>query len=149
MIKLVRTDNAQRDFTELVKLLDAGLAIVDGDEHIFYSQFNGIDNIRFVVVAYDDDTPVGCGAIKEYDPDTMEVKRMYVSPERRNKGIATTILTGLENWARELAYKKCILETGKRQVEAIHLYKKNGYKLIPNYGQYTTVENSVCFEKDL
>jgi GNAT superfamily N-acetyltransferase len=149
MIRLVRTNNNQPDFIELVKLLDAGLAIVDGEQHNFYSQFNSIDNIPFVVVAYDDDTPVGCGAIKEYDAESMEVKRMYVSPGLRNKGIATTILSGLENWARELSYKKCILETGKRQIEAIHLYKKNGYKLIPNYGQYITVENSVCFEKEL
>jgi hypothetical protein len=55
----------------------------------------------------------------------------------------------LENWAGELSYAKCILETGKRQPEAIGLYKKNGYKLIPNYGQYAEAENSLCFEKEL
>jgi len=92
---------------------------------------------------------LGCGAIKEYNGDTMEIKRMYVSPDNRKKGIATKILTELENWARELSYAKCILETGKRQPEAIELYKKNGYKLIPNYGQYTEMENSLCFEKQV
>jgi GNAT superfamily N-acetyltransferase len=74
---------------------------------------------------------------------------MFVSPGSRNKGIASKILSELENWASELSYTKCVLETGKRQPEAVGLYKKNGYKLIPNYGQYTGVENSVCFEKEL
>jgi GNAT superfamily N-acetyltransferase len=132
-----------------VRLLDAGLAIVDGDDHSFYSQFNKIDMIRFVVVAYEDEKPVGCGAIKEFEPGTMEVKRMYVSPDERGKGIASKILNELEDWANELSCTRCLLETGKRQPEAIGLYKKSGYIQIPNYGQYANVENSVCFEKIL
>jgi len=74
---------------------------------------------------------------------------MYVIPEKRNKGFASEVLKELENWALELSYNKCILETGKRQPEAISLYKKNGYSNIPNYGQYSGVENSVCFQKVL
>jgi GNAT superfamily N-acetyltransferase len=132
-----------------VKLLDADLAIRDGEDNVFYSQFNKIDNIRYVVLAYENEKPVGCGAIKEHASKTMEVKRMFVSSGNRNKGIASKILSELENWACELSYTKCILETGKRQPEAIGLYKKNGYKLIPNYGQYAGVENSVCLEKEL
>jgi GNAT superfamily N-acetyltransferase len=149
MIKLERTNSENHDFIELVKLLDAALAIVDGKDHAFYSQFNKIDNIRFVIVAYEDGKALGCGAIKEFSKDTMEVKRMYVSPENRNKGIASKILSELEKWAYELSYGKCILETGKRQNEAVGLYKKSGYKMIPNYGQYANVENSLCFEKIL
>jgi GNAT superfamily N-acetyltransferase len=79
----------------------------------------------------------------------MEIKRMYTLPECRGKGIATKVLIELEKWANELSYEKCILETGKKQPEAIALYKKNGYKLIPNYGQYAEMENSVCFEKEI
>jgi putative acetyltransferase len=101
------------------------------------------------VVAYENEKPVGCGAIKEFEPGTMEVKRMYVSPDERKKGIASNILNELEIWSLELSCSKCILETGKRQPEAIALYKKNGYRAIPNYGQYANVENSVCFEKRL
>jgi GNAT superfamily N-acetyltransferase len=74
---------------------------------------------------------------------------MYVSPQNRKKGIASMILSELEKWASELSASKCILETGKRQYEAVGLYKKSGYQLIPNYGQYAGVENSLCFEKDL
>ncbi|RPJ29349.1 MAG: N-acetyltransferase [Chloroflexi bacterium] len=149
MIRVIRTDSDNQDFIKLVKYLDADLAERDGNDHSFYAQFNKIDKIKYVVVAYENSRPVGCGAIKEYTPNTMEIKRMYTSPESRGKGIASNVLTELEIWAAELSYEKCILETGIKQPEAIGLYKKNGYKLIPNYGQYAEIENSRCFEKDI
>ena len=134
MLTIIRTDSDNKDFIELVKYLDADLAQRDGLDNSFYSQFNKIDKIKHVVVAYENDKPIACGAIKEYSPNTMEVKRMYTRPESRGKGMATKVLTALEIWATESGYEKCLLETGKRQPEAIALYKKNGYKLIPNYG---------------
>lgn len=149
MITIRRTDSENPDFIALVKLLDADLAIRDGADHSFYSQFNKIDKIKHAIVAYVNNEPHGCGAIKEYSITAMEVKRMYTSPNSRGKGIATTILKELETWANELGYKTCVLETGKKQPEAIALYKKNGYNIIPNYGQYAGVENSVCFEKEI
>ena len=149
MITILRTNSDNSFFRDLVRLLDTELAIVDGKDHSFYSQFNKIDKIRYVVVAFENDMPVGCGAIKEYTKDTMEIKRMYVAPQFRKKGIASEILSELEKWAGELSCARCILETGKRQPEAIGLYRKSGYKVIPNYGQYAGVENSVCFDKDL
>ncbi|HEX2394468.1 MAG TPA: GNAT family N-acetyltransferase [Bacteroidales bacterium] len=147
MIRILRSDSNHYDFIELVKLLDADLAIRDGKDHLFYAQFNKIDNIRHVIIAYEDRTPVGCGAIKELEEKTMEIKRMYVIPEFRNKGIATLVLRELEKWTAELSYSRCVLETGKKQPEAISLYRKNGYTPIPNYGQYIGIDNSVCFEK--
>ena len=149
MITLTRTDSTHPDFVGLVQHLDAYLAKQDGDEHAFYNQFNKITAIKHVIVAHQNGIPVGCGAIKEYSEGTAEVKRMYTSPEVRGKGIATQILSELEKWAVELSFKKCILETGIRQPEAISLYKKCGYKIIPNYGQYLNIANSVCFEKEL
>ena len=149
MLKLIRTDSQHRDFIYLVARLDALLAELDGEEHAFYNSLNKIDKLKQVVVAYDNDKPVGCGAIREHDANTMEVKRMYTLEEYRGKGIATKILAELEKWAAELNYNKCVLETGKRQPDAVALYKNRGYKLIPSYGQYVNVENSLCFEKDL
>jgi putative acetyltransferase len=149
MINCIRTDSENEDFQKLVDELNADLGIRDGEDHSFYDQFNKIDNIKYVIVTYDNEIPVGCGAIKEYSGDAMEVKRMFVLLNRRGQGIATTILKELELWAIELNYIKCLLETGKKQPEAIALYKKNGYTVIPNYGQYENVENSVCFEKIL
>ena len=93
--------------------------------------------------------PAGCGALKYYDADCAEIKRMFTQAMARGNGIATIILKELEDWAKELNYKACILETGTRQIDAIALYKKNEYQIIPNYGQYTNVENSLCFKKML
>ena len=101
------------------------------------------------MVAYNENLAVGCGAIKEYSADKMEVKRMYVPVVNRGKGIAGLILLELEKWAKELMATSCILETGIRQHEAIALYKKCGYFIIKNYGQYENVNDSVCFEKKL
>jgi putative acetyltransferase len=149
MITTVKTNAQHPHFVELVKQLDADLAIRDGAEHDFYNQFNSIGNIQYAIVAYDDNIPVGCGAIKAYNPTTMEIKRMYTIPAYRGKGVASTVLKALESWATAMEYEKCILETGKKQPEAIALYIKNGYQQIPNYGQYAGVGNSVCFEKVL
>ncbi|RZK58042.1 MAG: N-acetyltransferase [Pedobacter sp.] len=149
MTTTIRTDSEHPDFIALVKHLDAYLADIDGNEHAFYAQFNKIDKIKHVVVAYENEIPLGCGAIKELSPVAMEVKRMYTSPNGRKKGIATTILKELESWTGELGYENCLLETGKKQLDAISLYKKCGYRRIPNYGQYIGVENSVCFRKEV
>ncbi len=149
MINFVRTSSDNPDFISLVKLLDLELAERDGADHPFYAQYNKIDKIKFVVVGYYENKPVSCGAIKEYEPGTMEVKRMFTLPDYRGKGIAAVLLNELEKWAKELSCKKCILETGKKQPEAIRLYEKNGYELIPNYGQYAEADNSVCFEKQI
>jgi GNAT superfamily N-acetyltransferase len=149
MLQLTRTNSDDPSFVALVKLLDADLAERDGPEHPFYAQFNKIDKIKHVVVAFEVGAPVGCGAIKEFDADTMEVKRMYTPPQHRGKGIATEVLIELEKWAAELSFKKCLLETGKKQPEAIALYRKNGYTVISNYGQYSGIENSICFEKQI
>lgn len=149
MIKLERTDSTNQDFIELVRALDSDLAERDGGEHSFYAQFNTIDRIKNVVVAYEDGRAVSCGAIKEFAPGVMEVKRMYTLPEHRGRGIAGKVLRELEKWAAELGCEKCMLETGKRQPEAIALYEKSGYRVIENYGQYVGVENSVCFEKEV
>lgn len=148
-MKIKRTNSENKDFINLVKQLDAYLKITDGDEHDFYNQFNNIDVLKEVVVIYDNLVPVGCGAIKKFTKSSAEVKRMFVVSEKRGQGFAQNILIALEIWAKELGYKKCVLETGKRQVEAVKFYKKCGYKIIPNYGQYAAMENSICFEKKL
>ena len=147
MISLVRTDSENKDFRALVRQLDAFLAITDGDDHDFYNQYNKLDLIKHVVLIYVDNEPLACGAIKQYDTTTMEIKRMFTSEKARGKGLASQILKALEIWAKELSFNRCILETGIRQVEAVHLYKKNNYKIIENYGQYSGLEESICFEK--
>jgi GNAT superfamily N-acetyltransferase len=149
MITIKRTDADDPVFRNLVDALNLELRALDGDQYGFYAQFNKLDSIRHVVVAYDQDQPVGCGAIKAYSPDTMEIKRMFVPLPWREQGIATRVLKSLETWCLELNCTNCVLETGKRQPDAIALYKKNNYILIPNFGGYVHDKNSVCFKKEL
>ena len=147
MTELFRTDSDNDDFKSLVKLLDADLAIRDGADHAFYAQYNHIDKIRNAVVAFIENEAVACGAFKKFSDSTAEIKRMYVVENFREQGIAQKVLEELELWAAELKYSNCILETGKKQPEAIRLYQKAGYTIIKNYGQYENVENSVCMTK--
>jgi GNAT superfamily N-acetyltransferase len=149
MITTLKTTPNHPDFKKLVTLLDQDLAISDGDEHGFYNQFNSSNEIKHGILIYVDNTIAACGAIKEYDSDTMEIKRMYTTKKHRRKGIASNLLTQLESWVLELGYKRCVLETGKKQPEAIALYQRNGFKITSNYDQYKGKENSVCFEKVL
>ncbi len=149
MLKIIRTDSENTDFQELVGLLDEDLSIRDGAEHAFYAQFNKIDSIKNVVLLFQDKVAVGCGAFKKYDDETVEIKRMFVRLENRGKGIAGEILKELEKWANELNFSFAILETGKNQPEAIRLYEKSGYQIIPNYGQYEGIKLSICMKKTL
>lgn len=149
MYTIKRTNSDNLDFQKLVFELDQDLAIKNGATNDFFAQYNKIDLIQHVVVAYEAGDAVACGAIKEYENEIMEVKRMFVSPDKRGKGIAGKVLTELEIWAKELGYRKCILETGDKMIAAIALYKKHNFKIIPNYGQYANIERSICFEKEI
>lgn len=146
---LVRTEPNDPGFRALVAELDEDLAVRDGDEHAFYDQYNKLDSIPHAIVVMDGKLAVGCGAMRAFDAGAVEIKRMFTAPAHRNKGIGAMILIELERWARELSYQRCVLETGRKQPEAIALYMKSGYHLIPNYGQYIGVDSSVCFEKQL
>lgn len=149
MTKIIRTDSANSDFKRLVSYLDAELKERDGDDHAFYNQYNSIENLNHCVVLFADKQAVACGAMKLFDDNSMEIKRMYTLPGFRGKGHASLVLQELEQWADEMKISRTILETGKRQPEAIELYERRGYSRIENYGQYIGIDNSVCFEKNL
>jgi putative acetyltransferase len=149
MVHVTRTNSESSDFLDLVKLLDADLANRYGEAQTFFDQFNKLNHIRNVVVAYRDGHPVGCGAFKPYSASEVEIKRMFVATPFRGQGIAVIVLRELEKWAIELGYDHAILETGSAQLEAIQLYTKQGYSRIENYGQYEGVELSICMKKKL
>ena len=146
---LKRTTSDDLDFQNLVLLLDKDLAMRNGKQNEFYAQFNKIDSITNAVVYYDNGNAVGCGAFKPFDNRTVEIKRMYVKQSFRGKGIGAAILSELELWATEINYSECVLETGHTNLEAKNLYQKEGYIIIPNFGQYAGVENSVCMKKSM
>ena len=97
-VTIKRTDVKNTDFLGLIKLLDADLAIRDGDEHAFYNQFNALDVLLHAVVAYSDGKPIGCGGIKKYDKNTVEVKRMFTDPSHRGKGLARKFWKRSKPW---------------------------------------------------
>lgn len=130
-------------------MLDKELVVRDGDEHAFFAQYNKIDTIKHVIIAYKEDKAVGCGAFKKFDEDSVEIKRMFVVPEGRGNKIASKVLMELENWAKEIGSKSCVLETGATFNDALALYHNSGYEVSENYGQYTNVSSSVCFYKKL
>ncbi|KGD69082.1 N-acetyltransferase [Flavobacterium aquatile] len=146
---VTRTTSDNPDFEKLVIELDAFLAILDGEDHAFYAQFNKSSALKNAIIVYENETAVGIGAYKEYDSETVEMKRMYTLPQFRGKGIASKILSDLELWATEENYKIAVLETGFMQKDAISLYQKLGYVITENYGQYIGVENSICMKKSL
>ena len=148
-MNLLRTNQRNPAFQQLVAQLDAELAIRDGDDHAFYHQFNGIARLDHVVLLFENNLAVGCGAFKIRHDKQVEIKRMFVVPAARNKGYAAAILNALERWAAELGFGEAILETGKAQIEALAFYPKQGYTVRPNFPPYTGIVNSVCFKKTL
>ncbi len=149
MLSLQRSTSENTDFKNLVVQLDAHLKILDGDDHEFYAQLNTFESTVDAVICYNNQEAVGCGAFKIYNETTIEIKRMYVLPEYRGKGIASKIVNELEVWATQLQFSKAILETGHKQLDAIALYEKLGYHRMPNYGQYEGVSTSICMDKNL
>jgi len=148
-LELVKTNSQNLDFSQLIVKLDANLANRNGEMQEYFNQFNKVDSIKHVIIAYINGIAVGCGAIKQFDSESVEVKRMFVSEEYRGRGIAHKILNELENWAKELNYTSTVLETSNVQIEAVGLYTKSGYAVIENYGQYAGIETSICFKKEL
>ena len=103
------------------------------------------------LVAWDDGTALGCGALKplDSDPSIGEIKRMYTSPAARRRGVSRALLVALEARAAELGYRALQLETGLAQPEAVKLYESHGWHRIAPYGHYKHSPQSVCFAKAL
>jgi GNAT superfamily N-acetyltransferase len=149
MIKLQRTTSDNEDFRLLISELDKELRSRYQEKQAIYDQYNIIENNPNVVIAYREEMPVGCGCFKKFDDRSVEIKRMFVRPEYRGQKIAASILQQLENWAIELNISGTVLETGIKQPDAIHLYRKSGYIVVENYGPYKGLPESICMQKNL
>ncbi len=146
---IVKTDSKNSGFIKLIKLLDEDLSKRYGEVQAQYEKHNKIDLINDVIVVYKAESPVACGAFKEYDSQSVELKRIFVVPEQRRQGLARMIVCELEKLAESREYKYALLETGRKQYEAIDLYNKLGYLQIQNYGPYIGNANSICMKKAL
>jgi GNAT superfamily N-acetyltransferase len=152
-LTIIPTDPTNPDATVLIQRLSAELGNRYGDDGSGAFSVEDVQIPRSVfVIAYVDGNPMGCGALKPFSPETpgiAEVKRMFVEPHVRGRGLSRKILANLEDVALENGYDTVRLETGKKQPEAIGLYKSAGYYQIPCYGQFAHRPLSVCFEKKI
>ena len=110
------------------------------------SMFEPPDGV-FLVVRDDDGRAVGCGGICRFDETRAELKRMYVLPEARGRGLGRRLLVELEEHARFLGYAGIVLETGDRQPESVGLYVSAGFERIPCYPPYSERSLSLCYQK--
>jgi GNAT superfamily N-acetyltransferase len=99
------------------------------------------------LVAYLDGEPVACGGLKRLGPGTVEIKRVYVRPDVRGRGVSRALLTALEDASREAGYEVIRLDTGNNQPEALKLFQTSGYEPIPDYNDNPWA--SYWFEKRL
>lgn len=149
MLQIKRTNSSDNDFHLLIGQLDKYLLSRYGDLQNYYGQFNKIENLETVVLAYINGEVAGCGCFKKFDDESVEVKRMFVVEQHRGKAIGAAILDELEKWAGEIGNRSTVLELGNNQPEAIRLYLKQGYQVIANYGQYVGMETSICLKKEI
>jgi putative acetyltransferase len=149
MLLTRRVNNGDPDFEVLIGELDNDLFMRYPEIQQFYMPLNKVEYIDAVVIAYELEKPVGCGSFKIREQDSVEIKRMYVRPDERGKGIAQKILDELLTWAKELGFQKALLETGLKQHEAICLYEKSGFVRIDNFAPYQDMPNSICYMKTI
>lgn len=147
----IRTDGKSKDFIENCRLLDIDLDRRVGRQikREKYQKFNQLDEIKEAIVVYDEGKPIGGGAIRRYDEETMELKRVFVHSEYQGQGIGSRLVSLLIEWAAELGYRRMILETGELLAESCAVYRKLGFEVIPNYGPYVNMPESLCMEKEL
>ena len=151
MITIKRTTFDDPSVKTLIQKLDKELWERYPTEQAFFDNFNKLPEDARVVIAFDGENAVGCGAFKPLaTPEkAVEIKRMYVDPKMRGRAIGVLILENLETWAKEEGFELAQLETGNNQPEAVRLYEKVGYYWIENYEPYVGVKSSICFEKKL
>lgn len=150
-LRFIHTNGNNKDFTILCNRLEYALDEIVGEsfDRTRYAAFNTRENMNDAIVVYRNNEPIGCGAIRGYDDEHVELKRVFTVEEARGIGLGEEIIRRLEAIGKIQGYKYCILETGKLLKAACHIYKKMGYQVIPNYGPYEDMPNSICMQKKI
>lgn len=150
MVEFLRTHANHPDFKRFIVDLDSEFKIRYPESQHNFQPYNEVDASARVIIGFTNQQPIGCGCFRTtIQKSTIEIKRMYVVHDFRNRGIGKRILELLEQWAVEQGFTTAILETGVNQPEAIAAYRRSGYQLIPNFPPYDTVMESICMEKKL
>ena len=150
-LTFVKTDGENEAFVMLCGKLDDYLGKLVGKEkqQSKYDQYNHRDMIHDVIIVLKNNEPVGCGAYKKYDEESVELKRIFVDESVRRLGLGKEIVHRLEEDARKSGFQYAVLETGRIMTGAVALYSKCGYEVIPNYGPYADMPESVCMRRKL
>lgn len=148
-IKIVKTTSENSDFISLIKIFDAFLWERYPELKKDYWGNNLIEFNANVILVYLDEKPVASGCFKKYNENTVELKRMFVSPEARGLGLAQLVIKELEKEAIDQGFEVMILETLYKQTEAISLYQKTGFEIVENYEPYVGLLNSICMSKSI
>lgn len=149
MLEVRRTTSDDPGFRTLVAALDDELWQRYPDVQAEYAPHNAVDHVATAVVVVDGGLPIGCGCFKPRAPGTVELKRMFVTPGARGRGVAGQIVQALEQWARELGNTAMVLETGNNQPEAVALYTRQGFVQVPRFEPYVDMPTSLCMRKTL
>lgn len=149
--RFVVADGTNSEFVALCKCLDQELDQMVGKviQREKYEKYNQLDRIYDVIIVYDQGKAIGSGGYRFYNDETVELKRIYLAPEYRSQGIGRELLQRLEARAKIQGYTYAILETGDLLKDAMRLYTKAGYEVIPNYGPYVDMSESICMSKKL
>lgn len=148
-IKVEKTTSENPDFISLIKVFDVFLWERYPELKKEYWGNNVIEFNVNVVLVYLDEKAVACGCFKKYNESTVELKRMFVSPEARGLGLAQLVIKELETEAKKHGFECMILETLYKQKEAISLYQKAGFEIVENYEPYVSLSNSICMGKHI
>lgn len=149
--RYVWTDGGNEDFCKLsIQMEEYYNKMVGGSENRkSFIPYNALNDIHDVVIVYDNEMAVACASFKEYDPETVEIKRVWVNEKYRRQHISKRMMEMLEQRAKDKGYKRAVLQTREKCVEAVNLYQGTGYRLIENYPPYDKMELAVCYGKNL
>lgn len=150
-IQLQSVSRDHPDFIQLSYELDTYLNIAIGAEskRKKYKQFNQLDTMNYVILAYDEEVPIGCAALRQYSENEIELKRVFVRENFRKQHIGSQMLAHLISYAQTLGYSRMLLETGEFLKASVKLYKQLGFEKIQNYGAYANIQESLCMARNL
>ena len=150
-IEYIWTDGNNEEFHQFyLETEDYYSSIVGGKKNREgFIPYNLSESISDVLLAYMDGVAVGCAGLKKYNDSDVEIKRVWVEPDYRGRHIATELMDRIEDKAREMGFKRAVLQTRPIMEDAVGLYEKRGYELIGNYPPYDKLEGAICMALNL
>lgn len=149
-IEYFYTDKNNEIFNELCFQLNSELTqALSGAVNPIVTRANNTDDFSDVIIAVENNIPIGCIALRPFSADAAEIKRMYVIPQKRATGIGKILLEKCLSLAKKSGYLYAVLETNEKLPIAKCLYINAGFTKMPSYGPYAALEETLCMKKKL